>query len=139
MHVLVNTKQFLERFKALAALAVPRYQRPILETLQLEVTPEGRGVLRVAGPGAELALEVPLLKVHRGGTVQLPLAVARALQDAKTSSVELEGFAPETLPFMADPARPCRRVSLRTTVAAVTLQTFDPRHFPPQVVGRTTA
>jgi DNA polymerase III subunit beta len=139
MHVLINTKQFLGHFKALTPLAVSRFQRPILETLQLEVTPEGQGVLRATNLDADLSLEVPLLKVHRGGTVQLPLAVARALQDAKTSSVELEGFAPETLPFMADPARPCRRVALRTTSGVVTLQTFDPQHFPPQVVGPTTA
>jgi DNA polymerase III sliding clamp (beta) subunit (PCNA family) len=105
----------------------------------LEVTPEGQGVLRATNLDADLSLEVPLLKVHRGGTVQLPLAVARALQDAKTSSAELEGFVPETLPFMADPTRPCRRVALRTTSGVVTLQTFDPQHFPPQTLGLTTA
>ena len=37
MHVFVNTKQFLERFKALAALAASRFQRPILETIQLDL------------------------------------------------------------------------------------------------------
>lgn len=139
MHVLVNTKQFLERFKALAALAASRFQRPILETLQLEVTPEGRGLLRATNLDAELSLEVPLQKVHRGKTVQLPLAVGRALLDAKTPSVELEDFAPHTLPFMADPIRPSRRVTLRTANGVITLQTFDPQHFPPQIVGPTTA
>ena len=139
MHVLVNTKQFLGHFKTLAALAGRHFQSPILETLQLEVTPEGRGVLRVAGLDADLALEIPILKVHHGGTVQLPLAVSRALQDANTPSVEIEDFSPETLLFVADPTKPSRRVSLRTTSGALTFQTFDPEHFPPQPVGQTTA
>ncbi len=118
MQVLVSTKQFLGHFKTLAALAARRFQSPILETLQLKATPEGRGILHVAGLDADLALEIPLLKVFRSGIIQLPPAASRALQEAKTATIEIVDFAPQMLPFMADPTRPCRRVSLPLATVA---------------------
>jgi DNA polymerase-3 subunit beta len=88
-------------------------------------------VLRATNLDAGAELEVPLLKVIRPGTVQLPTgSVIKAIADAKTASVEIEELPSETLLFMADPKVPGRKVAVRTPQAFVTLPTYDPEHFP---------
>ena len=65
------------------------------------------GVLRATNMDAGAEVEVPLLKVIRPGTVQLPTSsVIRAIADAKTGSVDIEELASETLLF--SPIRRCR-------------------------------
>jgi DNA polymerase-3 subunit beta len=139
MFVCVNPKQFLPRLKALAPLLGRHYPSPILETVQLVATEDGRGVLMATNLDAGTHVEVPLLKVIRPGTVQLPThSVIKAISDAKTGSVDIEELAPDTLPLNADPKVPSRKVAVRTTRCSVTLPTWDPRHFPALTPGELT-
>ena len=139
MFVCVNPKQFLPRLKALAPLLGRHYPSPILETVQLVATEDGRGVLTATNLDAGTQVEVPLLKVIRPGTVQLPThSVIKAIGDAKTGSVDIEELAPDTLPLNADPKVPSRKVAVRTTRCSVTLPTWDPRHFPTLTPGELT-
>ena len=134
MHVCVsvNPEQFLPRLKALAPLVGSHFPSPILQSVQLKISQDGRGVLRATNRDAAAEVEVPLLKVIRPGAVQLPtFSVLRALADATTrSKVEIHGLLPDTLPFMADPNVPSRKVVVRTRETSVTLPTWDPDDFP---------
>ena len=134
MHVCVsvNPEQLLPRLKALAPLVGSHFPSPILQSVQLKILEDGRGVLRATNQDAEAEVEVPLLKVIRPGAVQLPMfSVLRALADATTrSKVEIHGLLPDTLPFMADPNVPSRKVVVRTRETSVTLPTWDPDDFP---------
>ena len=104
MFVCVNPKQFLPRLKALAPLLGRHYPSPILETVQLVATEDGRGMLTATNLDAGTQVEVPLLKVIRPGAVQLPThSVIKAIGDAKTGSVDIEELAPDTLPLECRP------------------------------------
>ena len=72
MHVCVNPKQLLLRLKALLPLVRCHFPSPILETVQMHVTEDRRGVLRATNGDAGAEIEMPLLKVIRPGAVQLP-------------------------------------------------------------------
>ena len=116
MHVQLNPKRFLERFRPVASAD--------LEEVLREPGPRDRAARgdrptekRSFGPRTwrrSIAVAVPVLKVLCPGIVQLPRdQVVKTLADARTWSVELEELAPETLPMSADPKVPTKKVSLR--------------------------
>lgn len=72
LHVQLAPRAFLARFKAASALAGRRWPRPVLESIRLEATADGRGVLKATDVDAFVAVDVPLLKVISPGVVQLP-------------------------------------------------------------------
>lgn len=139
MHVCINPKQFLLRLKALSPLVGRHYPSPILETVQMQATEDRRAVLRATNGDAGAEVEVPLLKVIRPGTVQLPInSVIKAIADAKTWSVDIEELASDTLLFSPDPKVPSRNVAVRTLQGSVMLPTYDPEHFPVLTLAELT-
>lgn len=139
MQVRINPRQVLPRLRALTPLVGRHYPSPILETVRLDATPDGRGTLRATDLEAGAEVEVPLLKVIRPGVAQLPhRAITKAIADAKAGSVEIEGLPPETLPLAADPKLPSRKVAVVTPSTLVTLPTFDPQYFPGIAVAEPT-
>jgi DNA polymerase-3 subunit beta len=140
VHVQLNPKRFLERFRPVATLTSKRsYPRPVLETVQMEVTADGKAFLRATDLEATIAVAVPVLKVLAPGIVQLPRdQVVKPLADVKVWSVDLEEIPPETLPLSADPKVPTKKMSLRTPRSTVVLSTFDPEHFPVLSPGEST-
>ena len=131
MQVSLNPKQFLPRLKAVAALRGRSYPHPILETVQMEGAENGGGWLRATHLNAGAELQVPLIRVKRPGTVQLPLrAVTKALAGARAACVDIEVLAPDTLPVQSDARTPCRKIVVGTPRSSVTLPAFDPEYFP---------
>ena len=95
--VSVDPEQFLPRLKALAPLVGSHFPSSILQSVQLEISQDGRGVLRATNRDAAAEVEVPLLKVIRPGVVQLPAKpVTRPIGDVKTRSVDIEEILPDT-------------------------------------------
>ena len=137
MHVHINPKQLLERLRAVSALAGKRFPFPILETVQLDAAPDGRGLLRASDLDSDVEVSVPLLKVIRPGVVQLPRAqVVKTLGEAKTSAVTLEELPAETVPIKPDPKLPSRRLEVRTPRLSLVLIDFRPRALPGPNPGR---
>ncbi len=131
MHVCANPKQLLLRLKALLPLVKCHFPSSILETVQMQATEDRRAVLCATNGDVGAKIELPLLKVIRPGVAQLPAhSVIKAIADAKTWSVDIEELLPDTLPFMADPTVPSRKVVVRTPRGSVTLPTWNPEHFP---------
>ncbi|MFO0888222.1 MAG: zincin-like metallopeptidase domain-containing protein [Isosphaeraceae bacterium] len=126
--VSVNSKTFLERFRAVSLFAARKSQAPLLETVRLEVTPEGRAWLHARNFDSGCSLAVPVMKLSSPGAVQLSRdQVVKALKDAKGGAVSFEALAPEGP--AADARTPSRKFTVRTAQGSVTFASFDPGHF----------
>jgi hypothetical protein len=74
LSVTVNPKAFLERFRADALFSAKRSWVPGLETVQFEVTPEGRGWLHAGSLDSACSVAVPVMKVASWGLSSSPEA-----------------------------------------------------------------
>ena len=128
LSVSVNPKQFLERFRAVALFAAKKSQVPVLETVQLKVSPEGQGWLHAQNFDSGCSLALPVMKVSSPGAVQLSRdQVVKALKDAKGGAVSFEALPCEGPP--PDAKAPSRKLTVRTARGSVTFASFEPEHF----------
>ena len=139
LHVQLAPRAFLARFKAASALAGRRWPRPVLESIRLEATADGRGVLKATDVDAFVAVDVPLLKVISPGVVQLPRdRLPRLLAEAQ-GAVTLEELPAEADTVPQQASVPTRKVTVRTARGSLTLPAFDPGLFPVQTDANTNA
>jgi DNA polymerase-3 subunit beta len=131
LHINLTPKTFTQRYNAVLGLAARRFPKAILQTVQLEATGEGRGILRVTDFEAWAEVDVRLAKVIEPGVVQLPEQFPKLLKDAaKCPSVRIEEVPVETIPAKPDPNARTRKIVVETRASTSVLATFDPELFP---------
>ena len=109
----VNLKAFPERFRAASLFAARKDPVPILETIQLEVTPDGMGWLHAGTFDGSCSLALPLLEVASPGAAPLSRdQVVQTLRDAKVGSLTFEALANEGP--APDEKPPGRKLVVRT-------------------------
>ena len=89
---------------------------PVLETVQLEVTPEGQGWLHAQNFDSGCSIALPLMKVSSPGAVQLSRdQVVKALKGTKGQAVWFEALASRArLPTRRPRAESSRSGPLKT-------------------------
>ncbi len=91
MKVLLNPKQFLERFHVPVALLSPCGTTPVRSTVWLETDNSALGRLHARNHESELSVVVPLIKVIEPGNAELPAKeFAQWLRETRTGAASLE-------------------------------------------------
>ncbi len=128
LSVSVNPRTFLERFRAVALFAAKKSQVPVLETVKLEVTPDGRGWFHAQNFDSGCSVALPVMKVSSPGAIQLSRnQVVKALKDARGGAVSFESLPSEGP--APDARAPSRKLTVRAAQGSVTFASFDPERF----------